>query len=233
MVRLLVAQGYAVHFTYFRSVEQAADLCEVLRHEYPEASVEAISCDLARAEEVEVFCAGLNRNPQGFYGFIHCAGMKYDSLVATLDISKVRQLMQINFYAFIQIFQAVVPNMVVKCQGRIIAISSIAAQQGNRGNSLYGASKSALEGFVRSAIHEVAQRGVTLNCIAPGFIETRMTQAYSNQKEQICRSIPGQRFGTAQEVAELASFLLSPQAQYINGETLVIDGGLTKCARVI
>lgn len=111
--------------------------------------------------------------------------------------------------------------------GRVVNISSVVASMGNAGQVNYAASKAGLEGFTRSIAKEVASRGITLNCVAPGFIDTDMTKKLTEeQRTAMLKGIPAQRLGEPEEVAALVSFLLSDEAGYINGETIHINGGM-------
>ncbi|MDE9482411.1 SDR family oxidoreductase [Xenorhabdus bovienii] len=233
VVCALAAQGYHIIFTWYRSSQQAEELCAWCLHQQNiKGNVQAMQCDLADVGQLEALCSQLERDGNSFYGFVHCAGEKYDTLVATLERERIERLMQINFYSFIRLVQALLPRMSLNGSGRIVAIGSVAARQGSRGNSIYSASKSALEGFMHSAIHEVARRGITLNVVAPGFISTDMTTSYQDSVD-IKRAIPAQRFGNSEEVAESVAFLLADASAYINGETLVIDGGMTRTAHLV
>jgi 3-oxoacyl-[acyl-carrier protein] reductase len=111
--------------------------------------------------------------------------------------------------------------------GRIINLSSVVGQTGNAGQSLYAATKSGILGFTKAMAREVASRGITVNAVAPGFIETDMTAPLpANLKEEALRSIPLGRFGTCEEVAESIVFLCAPAAGYITGQVIGINGGM-------
>jgi 3-oxoacyl-[acyl-carrier protein] reductase len=113
-------------------------------------------------------------------------------------------------------------------KGRIINMSSVAAHFGNKGQANYAASKGGIEGFTRCLATELASRGVTVNAIAPGFIETDMTQAVRNAAEaEIKKKIPLKRLGKPEDIAEAVLFLASDAASYITGQILTVDGGLT------
>lgn len=112
--------------------------------------------------------------------------------------------------------------------GRIVNISSVAADFSNPGQSNYAASKAGIEGFSRCLATEIAKRGVTVNCVAPGFIETDMTQAVMNAAgEKIKQAIPVKRLGKPEDIAQAVLFLVSDGASYITGQVLKVDGGLT------
>ena len=138
-----------------------------------------------------------------------------------------REVMQVNLEGVFRLCRGCLRDMLKARYGRIICISSVVAYTGNAGQSNYAATKAALAGFCHSLAREVAVRGVTVNLIAPGFIETDMTAALSaEQREALLEKIPLGRWGRADEVAEAAAFLASPAGNYITGETLHINGGM-------
>ena len=117
--------------------------------------------------------------------------------------------------------------MLKKQWGRIINITSAAAALGNKGQSNYAAAKSGVEAFSRSLSREVGSRGITVNCVAPGYIDTDMTSSFTEeQKKEITKLIPLNRFGKPEEIAKLISFLVSEEGSYITGQTIHINGGL-------
>src|SRR5690606_8388325 len=123
--------------------------------------------------------------------------------------------------------KGVLRGMMKRRWGRIINVSSVVGLIGNPGQTNYGASKAALIGFTKSLAREVASRGITVNAVAPGFIQSDMTDALSaEQKERLAEKIPMGRIGRPEEVASCVAFLASDDAAYITGHTLVVDGGL-------
>jgi 3-oxoacyl-[acyl-carrier protein] reductase len=126
-----------------------------------------------------------------------------------------------------KISKTVLKFMLKKRWGRIINITSTSATTGNRGQANYAAAKSGVEAFSRSLAKEVGSRGITVNSVAPGYIETDMTEQINNKmKEEILKQIPLSRFGRAEEVSQLIEFLITDEASYITGQTIHINGGL-------
>ena len=112
--------------------------------------------------------------------------------------------------------------------GRIVNVSSVVGLVGNAGQANYAASKAGIIGFTKSVAREVAQRGVTVNAVAPGYVETELTGSLpENVKEQIRSQVPAERFGEPEEVAEVVAFLAAEEAGYVTGQTIAVDGGMT------
>ena len=140
------------------------------------------------------------------------------------DWSKV---IDINLTGTFNMTKAVMRGMIKKKYGRIINISSVVGEIGNLGQSNYSAAKAGIIGFTKSIAREVATRGITVNAVAPGFVETEMTENLSDeQKEMILNPIPMNRYASTDDIANTVSFLASDNASYITGQTLNVDGGL-------
>ena len=136
-------------------------------------------------------------------------------------------VLETNLYASFYLSKSVIRNMMKKKFGRIIQISSVVGFTGNPGQANYVASKAGLIGMTKSLALEVASRNITVNCIAPGFIKTSMTDALTEeQKSKLLEKIPSQKFGLPEDVAAAAVFLASDEASYINGSTIHLNGGL-------
>ncbi|MGH6993117.1 MAG: SDR family oxidoreductase, partial [Caulobacteraceae bacterium] len=137
------------------------------------------------------------------------------------------QVMRVNLESYFRLARAALRGMVRRRFGRILAITSVVGVTGNPGQANYAASKAALIGFSTSLAAEVAARGITVNCIAPGFIESPMTLALSEaQRAQIAQRIPAGAMGSADDVASAAVFLASKEARYVTGQTLHVNGGM-------
>lgn len=225
IVRALVASGHDVDFTYRSSGDAALALADELMGAHPGRTVKAHGLDLADKAALEAFCETIEG--ESFFGLVHNAGQPYDALAAMMQQDKAEAAMQVNFWSMTRIAKALMRGMIRQKAGRIVAIGSVAALQGNPGNAAYAASKGALISYCRTLSVETAKRGVTVNVIAPGFIDTDMMAPYAAYRESMEKQIPAGRFAKPEEIAGLAAFLMSEPAAYITGAVLPIDGGLT------
>lgn len=226
IVRALVASGYDVTFTVRSSGDAAEALVAELKAAHPDRDVAIATLDLADKAAVEAFCATLEKG-ETLYGLVHNAGQPYDQLAAVMDQAKAEAVMQINFFAFTRLVNAVVRPMMRARNGRIVAIGSVTAERSNQGNAAYGASKAALASYCRTLAIESAKRGVSVNVVAPGFVDTDMMAKYADYREKMESQIPAGRFARPEEIGGLVAYLMSPLASYLTGATISMDGGLT------
>jgi len=158
---------------------------------------------------------------------INNAGITNDNLLIRMDDNQWFDTIETNINSLYKISKIFVKPMIKKRKGRIICISSVVASTGNAGQTNYVTSKSGMVGFCKSLAKEVATRGITVNCVSPGFIETDMTDKLNDaQKEQIYKNIPVNKMGRPEDIAYAVSFLASDSASYITGETINVNGGL-------
>jgi 3-oxoacyl-[acyl-carrier protein] reductase len=225
IVQALVESGHDVDFTYRSSGDAAKALADELMAAHAGRSVAARELDLADKASVEAFCDAAQETT--YFGLVHNAGQPYDALAAMMMQDKAEAAMQVNFWSLTRIAKTVMRGMIRARAGRIVAIGSVAALQGNPGNAAYAASKGALISYCRTLAIETAKRGVTVNTIAPGFIDTDMMAPYAAYRADMEKQIPAGRFAKPQEIAGLVAFLMSDSAAYITGAVLPVDGGLT------
>lgn len=155
------------------------------------------------------------------------AGITRDNLSMRMKDEEWDEVIAVNLTATFKLIRSSMKGMMKRRHGRIINISSVVGTMGNPGQANYCAAKAGLEGMSKSIAQEVASRGITINCIAPGFIKTAMTDKLNaEQQERITKNIPTQTFGTPEDVAAGVAFLASSEAAYITGQTLHINGGL-------
>ncbi len=158
---------------------------------------------------------------------VNNAGITRDNLLMRMKDDEWSSIIDTNLTSVYRMSKAVLRGMMKKRHGRIITIGSVVGSSGNPGQANYAAAKAAVIGFSKSLGREVASRGVTVNVVAPGFIETDMTNALSDdQKAAIAKDIPAARLGKPVEIAAAVAFLASTNAGYINGETLHVNGGM-------
>lgn len=225
IVRSLAGAGYDVDFTYRSSVAPAEALAAEIAATCPGRSIRALSLDLADTAGLDSFCESIEDT--GYYGYVHNAGQSYDVLAAMMTQDKAEAAMQVNFWSMTRLVKSVVRQMMRARSGRIIGIGSVAALEGNQGNAAYAASKGAMLSYLRTLAIETAKRGITVNYLAPGFIDTDMLAPYANYRAQMEKQIPAGRFAKPEDIAALVRFLIAPEAGYITGAVLPIDGGLT------
>jgi NAD(P)-dependent dehydrogenase (short-subunit alcohol dehydrogenase family) len=224
LVKNIAAQGYDVVFTH-RDDQAAATLTQALAgHGY---DVHGYRCDLADSREIQAFCEQCEAKHGVPHGLVCSAGVKADALSFQIQIGTVRDVFQVNLFSAIQLAGYFARPMGRKQGGRIVFVSSIASAMGNRGNGVYAASKGGLESYMRSIVEEFARRGVTVNCVLPGFVDTPMGQEYGEWAERVMARIPARRFASADDVAHVVGFLLSDGAGYVHGVCLPVDGGVT------
>ena len=171
---------------------------------HPGRSIKAHALDLADKQAVETFCDAIET--EGFFGFVHNAGQSYDALAAMMQQDKAEAVMQVNFWSLTRIAKSLMRGMIRARAGRIVAIGSVAALQGNPGNAAYAASKGALLSYCRTLAIETAKRGLTVNVIAPGFIDTDMMAPYAAHRDNMEKQIPAGRFAKPEEIAGLRGF---------------------------
>jgi 3-oxoacyl-[acyl-carrier protein] reductase len=158
---------------------------------------------------------------------VNNAGITRDNLFMRMKDEEWDAVIAVNLTAAFRLSRAVLRGMMKKRWGRIIQITSVVGETGNPGQGNYAAAKAGLVGMSKSLAAEVASRNITVNCIAPGFVQTAMTEVLTEpQKEAIATRIPAGRMGTPGEIAAAAAFLASDEAAYMTGETLQINGGM-------
>lgn len=186
-----------------------------------------IELDLNSKKSIETFNKILVNDHSDINVLINNAGKTRDNIVLKMTDDEWMEVMNVHLNGTFKISKTVLKFMLKRRWGRIINITSTSASIGNKGQSNYSAAKSGIEAFSRSLAKEVGSRAITVNSIAPGYIETDMTEGIEPEiKKEILNKIPLSRFGKADEIAKLVEFLISEEASYITGQTIHINGGL-------
>lgn len=189
--------------------------------------VHLFACNLTSIEDVEELIPNVERICGKVDILVNNAGMTRDNLIMRMPDEAWQDIMMVNLEAPFRLIRAVSKSMIRSRWGRIINISSIVGVMGNPGQTNYAASKSGLIGLSKSAAAELASRNITVNCIAPGFIESPMVEKISaSHREFLEKNIPMGRIGKPQEVASAVAFLASEEASYITGHVLHVNGGM-------
>jgi 3-oxoacyl-[acyl-carrier protein] reductase len=190
-------------------------------------SARAIVLDIADERSVETAMAEALREHATIPLLVNNAGITRDNLLMRMNKEDWNQVIDTNLSGIYRICRSLVPSMVKARYGRIVNVTSVVARSGNPGQANYAAAKAGIEGFTRSLARELGSRNITVNCVAPGFIDTDMTAKLSEaQREALLAQVPLKRLGRPDEVAAGVTYLLSDQAAYVTGTTLDINGGM-------
>jgi 3-oxoacyl-[acyl-carrier protein] reductase len=221
IARTLHAQGATVAISGTRrdALERlAADLAD---------RVHILPCNLADSAETEALVPRAEEAMSQLDVLVANAGVTKDNLLVQLRDDDWDQVIAVNLSATFRLARAAVRGMMRRRFGRVIAITSVVGATGNPGQANYVAAKAGITGLVKAVAQEYAKRGVTANCVAPGFIVTPMTEKLNDkQREAIFAKIPANRAGTPEEVAAAVAFLASNEAAYVTGQTLHVNGGM-------
>jgi 3-oxoacyl-[acyl-carrier protein] reductase len=224
MVRVLSSAGYNVIVIARHESEALAALVR----ESARAGVHFRPFDLCEVRVIPGFVKGLRREFGSFYGLINNAGIGTGGVLANMPDAQIERLVRLNTVAPVMLTKYVVRSMMADGGGRIVNVSSIVSFTGFSGLSVYSATKSSLVGFTRSLAREVGKLGITVNAVAPGFVDTEMTQGLqSEQRAKIVRRSALGRLVAVEDVANAVEFLLSDKARNITGTVLTVDAGST------
>jgi len=183
--------------------------------------------NVMQQESIETLLAEITKDHGAIDILINNAGITRDNLLMRMKDAEWDDIIATNLSSIFKLSKAVLRGMMKKRHGRIVNIGSVVGSTGNAGQANYAAAKAGVIGFTKSMAREVASRGITINVVAPGFIDTDMTQSLTDeQKETIFKDIPANRLGLPEEIASAVTFLVSDSAAYITGETLHVNGGM-------
>ncbi|WP_332686801.1 3-oxoacyl-[acyl-carrier-protein] reductase [Bosea sp. (in: a-proteobacteria)] len=222
IARRLHAQGATVALSGTR-----VEALEALAKELGER-VEIVPCNLAERDSVEALVPAAEAKLGGLDILVNNAGVTRDNLFMRLKDEDWDLVLAVNLTAAFRLSRAAVKSMMRRRYGRIISIGSVVGTAGNPGQGNYAASKAGLIGMSKSLAAEVASRNITVNVVAPGFIESPMTEVLNEkQRETILADVPMGRLGVGEDVAAAVAYLASSEAAYITGQTLHVNGGMT------
>ena len=227
IVRRLMAGGYAALAVARHMNEQIAATLEQAEQCRP-GSLQFVPFDLADIDDIPELVKKLHKDFGPIYGLVNNAAAAADGALAIMRNSDVERLIRVNTLSPIILTKYVVRHMMADGGGRIVNVSSIIGFTGYSGLSVYAATKASMIGFTRSLAREVGRRGVNVNAVAPGFLDTDMTRGLEGEsREQVARRSALRRLADVDDVADAVEFLLGPKAKSITGTVLTVDAGST------
>lgn len=217
---LLAEQGYNIVLHCNKNIDKAKAVQEEIGN-----NARILQFDISNREQTqEVLTKDIEENGV-YFGLVLNAGIAKDSVFPAMEDEEWDSVINTNLNGFYNVVKPLILPMIQSRQkGRIVTLSSVSGLSGNRGQVNYSASKAGIIGATKALSLEVAKRGITVNCVAPGVIESDMTEDLP--KDRVLDMIPMKRFGTAEEVANVIGFLVSDKASYITGQVISVNGGL-------
>ena len=218
--KLLAKQGYKIVLHCNKNIDKAKSVQEEIGE-----NSRILQFDISNREQTtEILTNDIAENGV-YFGLVLNAGITKDNVFPAMEDDEWDSVINTNLNGFYNVVKPLILPMIQSRQkGRIVTLSSVSGLSGNRGQVNYSASKAGIIGATKALSLEVAKRGITVNCVAPGVIESDMTEDLP--KDKVLDMIPMKRFGTAEEVANVIEFLISEKASYITGQVISVNGGL-------
>jgi 3-oxoacyl-[acyl-carrier protein] reductase len=227
VARRLASQGYRAIAVARKMNCKLASAMEQAEQSRP-GSLQFVPFDLLDIQEIPDLVRRMQSDFQPIYGLVNNAAVGTDGALAMMPNSQIEKLIRLNTLSPIVLTKYVVRHMMADGGGRIVNVSSVAGFTGYSGLSIYGATKASMIGFTRSLAREVGRLGINVNAVAPGFMDTEMTQGMSDERrQQLARRSALQRFPSVEDVTDAIEFLLGDKARSITGTVLTVDAGTT------
>ena len=221
----LAEDGFDVAIAYAGNEAAAAETVEALGA--AGATARAYRCDVADAEQTKATAKEVLADFGGVWAVVNNAGVTRDGLLVRMSDDDFDRVVDVNLRGAFHVTRAFARQLMRQRGGRVVNMASIVGLSGNAGQANYAASKAGLVGLTKSCARELAPRGVTVNAVAPGFVETDMTAVLSDEvRDRYAREIPLGRMASPEEVAAVVRFLASDSAGYVTGEVIRVDGGM-------
>lgn len=225
IAKVLASAGCDVVITYKSSAQQAQ---EVVSEISKSSKAMAIQADSSKFEDAQRVVDEVLKNFGKIDILINNAGITKDNLLLRMSESEWDDVIETNLKGVFNFTKAVIKHMISQRSGKIINIASVVGLIGNPGQANYAASKAGIIGFTKALAKEVASRNIQVNVVAPGYVETEMTEKLNDeQKKRLFEMIPAKRIAKPEEIAYVVKFLASSESDYITGQVIVVDGGLT------
>ena len=221
----LAKDGYDIAINY----RKENDDLENIKNEIEKTNVKflAVKGDVTDIDSTQQMVNDIIKEYGKIDVLVNNAGITKDTLLVRMKKEEFEDVIDVNLIGTFNITKNVIPYMIKQRKGRIINISSVVGISGNAGQTNYSASKAGIIGFTKSLAKEVGSRNILVNAVAPGFIETQMTDVLKDEvKEEISKKIPLKRMGTVEDVANVVKFLTSEDSSYITGQVIQVDGGM-------
>lgn len=221
----LASLGANIVINYRSNEKEALEVENEIKNMGAEAII--VKGDISKSQEVENLVLVAKEKFGNIDIMVNNAGITKDTLILRMKEEDFDSVIDVNLKGVFNCLKAITPIMVKQKHGKIINLSSVVGITGNAGQVNYSASKAGVIGMTKSLAREVGSRGITVNAVAPGYIETDMTEALGDKyKEEMKKNIPLKRLGKAEDVAEVVAFLASESSNYVTGQVIQVDGGM-------